>query len=81
MITTPNKVTRLAQWREQHGLTLAECADLCGYSVAHLSRVERGQRSLSARGKVRMARALDARVAELFEPMEDGYTGDIEVQP
>lgn len=59
---------RLRLWRVANRLTLQEVADLSGYSPAMLSRAERGERVLSARGKVRLARALDVRVADLFEP-------------
>jgi transcriptional regulator with XRE-family HTH domain len=63
---------RLRLWRAENGLTLQEVGDLTGYSPAMLSRAERGERVLSAMGKVRVARALDVRVADLFEPDEVG---------
>jgi len=66
--TTPIGATRFATWRRDHGLTLAECSGLTGYSPGHLSRVERGQRTLKPLVKVRIARALGAQVDELFEP-------------
>lgn len=81
MKTTPTSTTRLAAWRKKHNLTLAECAGLSGFSAPYLSRVERGQRNLSALGKVRLARALDVPIADLFDPLKDRHTRDIEVQP
>jgi len=59
---------RLRLWRAENGLTLADVADLTGYSEAMFSRAERGERVFSARARVRIARALDVRVGELFDP-------------
>lgn len=58
---------RLRQWRVDTGLTLQEVADLTGVSVSMLSRVERGQKHLSPQTKVRVARRLGVRVADLFD--------------
>lgn len=68
MTTTPH-MTQLARWRRRRGFTLADCSDLSGYSIPHLSRVERGERNLSPQGKVRLARALGVRVSDLFGPL------------
>ena len=62
------QTTRLQTWREAHGLTLEDVAGLTGYSVAFLSRVERGQRNLRPLDRVRMARSAGASVGDLFEP-------------
>jgi transcriptional regulator with XRE-family HTH domain len=62
--------TRLRQWREDAGLSLAEESDLTGYSTAMLSRAERGQRELSPMAKVQIARRLGVSVGELFEVPE-----------
>lgn len=59
---------RLRLWRVDAGLTLDEVADLTGLSKAMLSRAERGERQLSPMAKVKLARRLGVRVAELFEP-------------
>lgn len=61
---------RLRLWRAREGFTLAEVADLTGYSEAMLSRAERGERVLSPMGRVRVARALGCRVRDLFPPDE-----------
>lgn len=61
------RLTRLRRWRAREGLTLEEVSDLSGFSVAMLSRAERGQREFSARAKVRLARALGCRIADLFD--------------
>jgi transcriptional regulator with XRE-family HTH domain len=65
---------RLRRWRAANGLTLEEVADLTGFSAAMLSRAERGERTFSPLAKVRIARALGVRVADLFdveEPADD----------
>jgi transcriptional regulator with XRE-family HTH domain len=49
------------------GYSLEEVSDLTGFSPAMLSRVERGERSFSARAKVRLSRCLGLRVRDLFE--------------
>lgn len=61
----------LRAWREANGISLGELADVTGYSVPMLSRVERGQRHLSALARIRLARALGVRVRELFPPVHD----------
>jgi transcriptional regulator with XRE-family HTH domain len=60
---------RLRLWRVTNNLTLQEVEDLTGYSAAMISRAERGERAFSPIAKVRMARALGVRVADLF-PVE-----------
>jgi transcriptional regulator with XRE-family HTH domain len=65
--TTAGLKSRLRLWRVRHGLTLSEVADLTGVSAAMLSRVERGERTLSPMTRVRVARALGVRVRDLFE--------------
>ena len=62
----------LRQWRKKRGVTLEEISDLTGYSISMLSRVERGQRRLSALDRVHLARLLDARVRDLFPPPRRG---------
>ena len=58
------------RWRTAQGLTLEEVADLTGFSIAHLSRAERGQRGLSRDAKVLISRRLDVPIRDLFEPEE-----------
>lgn len=58
----------LRKWRTGQGLTLGEVADLTGFSISMLSRVERGERGLSPRAKVLIARRLEVPIRELFEP-------------
>lgn len=71
--------TRFSEWRRASGFTLAECSGLSGYSVPHLSRVERGERALSAQGKVKLARSLGVAVSDLFEP--DALRGRHQTEP
>jgi DNA-binding XRE family transcriptional regulator len=59
--------TLLRHWREQAGLTLGEVADLSGWSIAMVSRVERGERRPSPLAKVQLARRLGVRVRDLFD--------------
>ncbi len=66
-INTPDG-HELAVWRRANGVSLAEVSALTGYSVAHISRVERGERKLSALAKIQVARALDVPLRELFPP-------------
>jgi transcriptional regulator with XRE-family HTH domain len=61
-------MTRLRRWRTDRGLSLAEVADLTGYSEAMISRAERGERVFSPMARVRVARRLGVPIAELFEP-------------
>lgn len=69
----PTRFLRLRQWRIDEGLTIDEVADLTGYSVAMLSRAERGLRTFSPKARVTIARRLGVRVSELFEvePLEE----------
>lgn len=60
--------TRLRLWRIDQGYTQEEVADLAGISEAFLSRLERGERQIAPKTKVRVARRLGVRVADLFEP-------------
>jgi transcriptional regulator with XRE-family HTH domain len=60
----------LREWRERNRLTLEELGDLVGYTRSHLSRIERGERALSAEAKVRMARRLGVPIRKLF-PIRD----------
>jgi len=63
-------MNRLREIRSREGLTLQELGDLSGLSEAMISRLERGERSTSPRVKVRLARVLGVRVAELFDAEE-----------
>lgn len=60
------EATALRTWRLEVGFTLAECADLTGYSTAMFSRAERGERVFSPAAKVQIARRLGVAVSELF---------------
>lgn len=64
--------SRLRQWRVDAGLSQDDVADLTGMSKAMVSRVERGERELAPLTKVRFARRLGVRVADLFEVEEIG---------
>lgn len=63
-------MTKLRSWRLDNGLSLRELADLTGLSVGFLSRVERDQRQLPPMTKVKVARRLGVRVADIFEVEE-----------
>jgi len=62
------KLSKLRTWRLGHGLSLDETSGLSGLSEASMSRIERGIQSASPATKVRIARALGASVADLFDP-------------
>jgi transcriptional regulator with XRE-family HTH domain len=49
-------------------MTLREVGDLTGINDGMLSRIERGERRLRPATRVKMARLLGVRVADLFEP-------------
>ena len=69
-MTNINHNNKLRQWREAKGWTVQEVADLLGMDETLLSRMERGLRPVSAERRVSIARALGARVRDLFEPLE-----------
>ncbi len=71
-LTTP-----LRTWRETHGLSLQDVAALTGLHASTVSRVERGQRDLTALRKVAVARHLGTPVAVLFHPTDPGVGGDL----
>lgn len=60
-------MSKLRQWRLDHEWTLNEVSALSGYSIGTISRVERGERELSAQAKVTLARRLGADIRDLFE--------------
>lgn len=75
--TTPGAVAdrtnRLRLWRADNGLSLDEMSGLTGLSPSMLSLAERGLRQLAPMTRVRVARRLGARVADLFdvEPVDE----------
>lgn len=71
MDTDQGQQSRFRAWRLAHGLRQADIADLSGLSVSYISLIERGRRDLAPAGKGRLARALGARVRDLFE-LDDG---------
>ncbi len=64
------ETTRLREWRENAKYTLQEVADVGGVSTAMLSRAERGLKHFSPATRIRLARRLGVRVADLFEVEE-----------
>ena len=68
--TSVAKLSRLRAWRTGQKLTLQEVADLTGYSMGMLSRVERGLIRPSRNAKVKIARSLGVRISELFGEAE-----------
>lgn len=60
----------LREFRERRGWTLDETAGLTGVAVGYLSQIERHQREPSPAVKVRIARGVGAKVAELFPARE-----------
>jgi len=62
--------TQFHTWRQKNRLALEDIADLTGFSISMLSRVERGERNLSPKAKVLMAKRLGVRIRDLF-PVEE----------
>mgnify|MGYP001583598533 CR=1 FL=1 len=65
--------TGLKEWREANGLTVREVAALTGLSASEVSRAERGLVALPALKKVRVARALNVALEDLFSET-DGHS-------
>lgn len=68
----PNKVIesvgrRIAELREKAGLTQAEIAEALKTTVSNYQRIEHGLQNLTIRTMVRIAGAVGAPVARLFE--------------
>lgn len=57
--------------RQRRGLTLDELATLAGMSKGHLSRFERGEKTVSLAGLMRVAQALDTSAASLLGEQVD----------
>jgi transcriptional regulator with XRE-family HTH domain len=69
-----SECTKFKQWREAQGFTVREVAGLLGCSHAHAHYIETGrQRIHDPAVRVRIARALGARVQDLFEPIEQVF--------
>jgi transcriptional regulator with XRE-family HTH domain len=60
------EANKLAEWCESQGWTLTDAAGLTGYSPSYMSLVAHGKRELSPSAKVKVAKRLGARVADLF---------------
>lgn len=60
------EANKLAEWCASKGWTLTDAAGLTGYSPSYMSLIANGRRPLSPSAKVKIARRLGARVAELF---------------
>ncbi|MEY2451480.1 MAG: Helix-turn-helix domain [Acidimicrobiaceae bacterium] len=63
-------LSRLSEWRELNGFTLAEISDLTGLSTSMISLVERGKRRLAPATKVTVARRLGVPIRDLFDVEE-----------
>jgi Helix-turn-helix len=62
--------------RQAQGRSLRDVASQAGIDIAHLSRVERGEKSLSVAGLYRLARVLGLReLAKQLEPYVPAGTG------
>ena len=67
----------LRAWRKRKGWTLADVCGLTGVAVSYLSLIERGRREPTPEVKVRIARGVGAKVAEVF-PAAAGTTGRLD---
>ncbi|MEM1149313.1 MAG: helix-turn-helix transcriptional regulator [Pseudomonadota bacterium] len=57
---------RIREIREGKGMKLAELAEICGFSEAHMSQVERGKKNLNNHLIERISNALEVSPPELF---------------
>ncbi|MEM7524106.1 MAG: helix-turn-helix transcriptional regulator [Pseudomonadota bacterium] len=62
-----NGWTTLKAWRKHRGMTLDQLATACGVTKGHLSEIERGLKGMSLGLRNRLAQALDAPRAALWE--------------
>lgn len=58
----------LRQWRADNGITTTEVGDLAGIDPSVISRIERGHIRPRLETKLRISRALGARISDLFPP-------------
>jgi transcriptional regulator with XRE-family HTH domain len=65
---------RIRYWRKKRDLTLEEAGAKVGLSAQMFGMLERGERQLTDRYRVSIARALDVDAADLFLPGETAFT-------
>lgn len=70
-------VSRVAELRQQRGLRQQALAAAVGVSRQALSAIEAGRASPSTELALRLARALDCRVEDLFELDDDSVTAEV----
>jgi len=61
----------LRKYREGRKLSQDEFAELCGISRAYYGRIERGEHSLTIEKCHRITSALNIRLVDLFEGMQE----------
>ena len=66
---------RIREARKKKGMTLKQVADATGYTIGHISQIERNLKSpsLSARGK--------ETPISMYMPMEEPYTLEMNPRP
>ena len=57
---------RMSELRRARGMTQESCAERLGMLAPNYARIEQGRQNVTLDTLVRIARALDVRVAELF---------------
>lgn len=62
---------RLRELRDQRGITLMTLAEQTGFSAAHLSRLEKGERLPSIGSLLQLARVYGVSVSQLVEEQKD----------
>jgi transcriptional regulator with XRE-family HTH domain len=62
---------RIRELRTKRGWSQEQFADVCGVHRTHMGHLERGEKNLSFSSIVRVANALDVRLAELFGGLEE----------
>ena len=63
---------RLKLLRKKLGITLEQLADKSGMTKSYLSKVERGLNTPSIAAALKLARALNVNVEELFDGEQEG---------
>ncbi len=63
---------RIRALREARGFTQEQLAEEAGLDRAYYGGVERGERNVAALNLIRIAKALDVEVGDLFPPLRTG---------
>lgn len=68
----------IRSFRVQHGLSQEALAELAGIDRSYMSGIERGLRNLSVLHAIKLSKALQVAVHELFDPSSTSYRSPLE---